>query len=156
VPELSLFVINYRHLIWIAAFKGLTCDSAKDKEMANKTGHRYEISDDFVNALRNTYTRGKTDKISICDKSETAMAYALNELGVVRPTGSLIRFGCGNFSCPGRFQSFGIGFCAHQQISSDQIQIYFLFSIPEIDSRSGSLLYRLFYLDDPPHRKRRR
>jgi Tfp pilus assembly protein PilP len=83
VPELSLFVINYRHLIWIAAFKGLTCDSAKDMDMAIKTGHQYEISDDFVNALRNTYTRGKTDKISICDKSETAMAYALNELGVV-------------------------------------------------------------------------
>lgn len=50
--------------------------------MAIKTGHQYEISDDFVNVLRNTYARGKTDEISMCDKSETAMAYALNELGV--------------------------------------------------------------------------
>jgi Tfp pilus assembly protein PilP len=50
--------------------------------MAIKTGHQHEISDDFVNALRNTYVRGKTDEISICDKSETAIAYALKELGV--------------------------------------------------------------------------
>jgi Tfp pilus assembly protein PilP len=51
-------------------------------EMAINTGHQHEISDDFVDALRNTYARGKTDEISTCDKSETAMAYALNELGV--------------------------------------------------------------------------
>jgi len=50
--------------------------------MAIKTGHRYEISDDFVIGLQNTYVHGKTDKISICAKSETAMAYALSELGV--------------------------------------------------------------------------
>ena len=50
--------------------------------MAIKTGHQYEISDDFVIGLQNTYVHGKTDKISICAKSETAMAYALSELGV--------------------------------------------------------------------------
>ena len=50
--------------------------------MTIQTNHHHEISDDFVNGLRNTYARGKTDEFSICDKSDTAMAYALNELGV--------------------------------------------------------------------------
>jgi len=49
--------------------------------MTIQTGHHHEISDDFIDTLRNTYARGKTDEISICDKSETAVAYALNELG---------------------------------------------------------------------------
>jgi hypothetical protein len=58
----------------------MTYDSGKDTEMATQTNHHHQISDDFVTALRDTYARGKTDKISICEKSETAMAYALNEL----------------------------------------------------------------------------
>ena len=49
--------------------------------MTIQTGHLPEISDNFVDTLRNSYARGKTNAISICDKSETAMAYALNELG---------------------------------------------------------------------------
>ena len=49
--------------------------------MTLQTGHPYDISDDFVDTLRNAYARGNTDEIPICDKSETAMAYALDELG---------------------------------------------------------------------------
>jgi Tfp pilus assembly protein PilP len=49
--------------------------------MASQTDHPPEISDDFVVALRNMYARGKTDEISNCNQSETAIAYALNEIG---------------------------------------------------------------------------
>jgi Tfp pilus assembly protein PilP len=49
--------------------------------MAIQIQHNHEIGDDFVNELRNTYTRDKSDEIAICDKSETAIAYALNEIG---------------------------------------------------------------------------
>ena len=49
--------------------------------MASQTDHPPEISDDFVDALRNMYARGKTDEISNCNQSETAIAYALNEIG---------------------------------------------------------------------------
>ena len=49
--------------------------------MAIPIHHDHEIGDDFVDALRSTYIQGKSDPMSSCDKSETAIAYALKEIG---------------------------------------------------------------------------
>ena len=54
----------------------------KEMKMAIQTPHNHEISDDFVDTLRNAYITDKSEKISVCDQSETAIAYALKETSV--------------------------------------------------------------------------
>lgn len=54
--------------------------------MTLRSGKPHKIGDDFIDLLRDSFIREKSNGTSTCNHSQTAIAYALNELDVAEST----------------------------------------------------------------------